>query len=119
MLNQNKAAAAVICILAVVALLIVASFINSMLDAPQYYDSYMLSDNTTAYSPEKVLNPQYLTGMKREVFQFFLDFLPTGQAIELSRQSTPNLWRMPLYSLLIMLVSTVCGVVSFRRKDIK
>ncbi|MEA4964627.1 MAG: ABC transporter permease subunit [Oscillospiraceae bacterium] len=119
MLNQNKATAAVICILLLVALLVLATTINARLDAPQYYDSYVFTDSQGSATSGQEINPQYLTGMKREIYQFFLDFLPTGQAIEISSQSTPHLWQMPLYSLLITVVSTVCGVWCFRKKDLK
>lgn len=119
MLNQNKAIAAVVCILLIFALLIVASMINSKLDAPQYFESYTMTDSLGNASTEKVANPEYLTGTKREAYQFILDFLPTGQAIELSTQTTPHLWQMPLYSLLIVLVTTVGGILYFRKKDLK
>lgn len=119
MLNQNKATAAVVCILMIVALLVMASMINSWLEEPQFYDSCMITDSLGNTSTEKVANPHFLTGTKREVVQFFLDFLPTGQAIELSSQSTPHLWQMPLYSLGITLVSTGFGVLRFRKKDLK
>jgi len=119
MLNQNKATAAVTCILAIVALLVLATMINARLEAPQYYDNYVFTDSLGSTSAGQEVNPQYLTGMKREIYQFFLDFLPTGQAIEISMQSARHLWQMPLYSLLITLVSTVCGVFCFRKKDLK
>ena len=119
MLNQNKAISAVVCILIMVALLLLATMINARLDEPQYYDSYVLSDTMGNTSTEKTLNPQYLTGAKREVYQFFLDFLPTGQAVEISTQTTPHVWRLPLYSLFITFVTTVCGVLCFRKKDLK
>ena len=119
MLNQNKATAAVICILTIVALLVLATMINAKLEAPQYYDNYVFTDSLGSAVSGQVENPQYLTGMKREIYQFFLDFLPTGQAVEISMQSTPHLWLMPLHSLFITLVSTGCGLVCFRKKDLK
>ena len=119
MLNQNKAIAAVICILIIVALLVLATMINARLEAPQFYDNYVFTDSVGSTSAGQEVNPQYLSGMKREVYQFFLDFLPTGQAVEISMQSTPHLWQMPLYSLLIIFVSTGCGLLCFRKKDLK
>lgn len=117
MLNQNKATAAVVCILVIIALLVLASMIKSRLDAPEF--NYILTNSSGYSSQEQVINPGYLTGTKREVFQFFLDFLPTGQAIEISEQATPHLWQMPLYSLVITLVSTAGGMFLFRKKDLK
>ena len=93
--------------------------INAKLEAPQYYDNYVFTDSLGSAVSGQVENPQYLTGMKREIYQFFLDFLPTGQAVEISMQSTPHLWLMPLHSLFITLVSTGCGLVCFRKKDLK
>ena len=119
LLNQNKATAAVICILFIVALLVLATMINARLDAPQYYDNYVFTDSLGNAASGREVNPQYLTGMKREIYQFFFDFLPTGQAIEISSQSAPHLWLMPLYSLFITLVSTVSGLLCFRKKDLK
>jgi ABC-type transport system involved in multi-copper enzyme maturation permease subunit len=119
MLNQNKAVAAVVCILMIVTLLVVASLINSRLNAPEFYNNYTITDSLGNAATKPVRNPDYLTGTKREIYQFFLDFLPTGQAIEISTQSTPHLWQMPLYSLLIVLASTAGGVLCFHKKDLK
>jgi ABC-type transport system involved in multi-copper enzyme maturation permease subunit len=119
MLNQNKATAAVVCILVIVALLVLASMINAELEAPQYFDNYIFTDSLGNAEAGRMINPQYLTGMKREIYQFILDFLPTGQAVELSSQSAPHLWLMPLYSLILGLVSTACGLLCFRKKDLK
>ena len=34
---------------------------------------------------EDVPNPSYLRGTEREVYQFFNDFLPTGQAVNITQ----------------------------------
>lgn len=119
MLNQNKASAAVLCILMVIALLVLSSAINARLDAPEYFEGYTMTDSSGQVTSQKMLNPQYLTGTQREVHQFFLDFLPTGQAIEIATLSTPHLYLMPLYSVFITIASTACGVLCFRKKDLK
>ncbi len=119
MLNQNKAAAAVICILLVITLLVLSSAINARLEAPEFYDGYVLTDSVGNASTHNIPNPQYLTGAKRDVYQFFLDFLPTGQAIEIATQSTPHPIAMPLYSLFIALAASASGMLFFRKKDLK
>lgn len=119
MLNQSKATSAVICIIMIVAMLVVASLINSKLDAPQFYDSYSISDSVSDSSTEKVVNPDYLTGTKREIYQFMLDFLPSGQSIEISSYKTPHLWQMSAYSFFIAVSSTAAGMFCFRKKDLK
>lgn len=53
------------------------------------------------------------------VWRLLLDTLPTGQYYQISRLDTPNLWRMPLLSLLVAVVSTGAGLAFFERKDLK
>lgn len=52
-------------------------------------------------------------------WHLLMDILPTGQAIQVSRLDTPNLWRMPLMSLLVIAASTGVGLAVFRRKDLR
>ena len=81
MLYSNKAAVAVISILFVVVLFLLATYINSSLDAPQYFDGYILdSDGNLESKP--ILNPKYLSGLQRSLYEFLYDFLPTGQSVQ-------------------------------------
>ena len=52
-------------------------------------------------------------------WHLLMDILPTGQAIQVSRLDTPNLWRMPLMSLAVIAVSTGLGLAVFRKKDLR
>lgn len=118
MLNRNKATSAVVCILLFVSMLVVASLIKSKLDAPEFYEGYVFTDTLGNSETEQIRNTQYLEGTKRAVYQFFLDFLPTGQAIEISVQEILHMWLLPIYSLFILIVTTISGVLIFRKKDI-
>lgn len=63
-------------------------------------------------------NPKYLTEGKRAVYQFVLDFLPTGQATQYMLITDKTAW-MSLYSGLIVLLTAGGGLAYFRRKDIR
>lgn len=52
-------------------------------------------------------------------WHLLMDILPTGQYLQVSRLDTPNLWRMPLFSLIVIAVSTGIGLTVFRRKDLR
>lgn len=120
MLNQNKAVTAVISILGVVVLFFVAIHINSALDAPEFYDNYVITDSSGIPDVvQQVVNPAYLRGTVRTVYQFLLDFIPTGQAVQFAAQKAVHLWQMPLYSLLIIILTTGGGLAFFRKKDVK
>lgn len=116
MICGNKAAAAIINVFLVTAFLLLGFYVKARLEAPQYMDSW-LGGTGTDYP-----NPQYLTGMMRKIFEFLLEFLPGGQLIQyinMEVEHAAGLWRMPLYSALIIAGSTAVGALIFKRKNIK
>lgn len=119
MLCQNKAVAAVINIMGVVVLFIYVSWIYSSLIAPEFYENVLITDTLGNVSQDLTPNPFYLRGTARIVYQFFLDFLPTGQAMQISGMSALHLWQMPVYSLIITVLTTASGLFFFRKKDLK
>ena len=52
-------------------------------------------------------------------WHLLVDVLPTGQYLQVSRLDTPNLWRMPLFSLAVIACTTAAGLLLFRRKYLK
>lgn len=119
MLLSNKATCAVICVLCGVVILFVGVYIKSRLGEPQYYDGYVYSDSTGTTVQERCENTNYLSGVKRDVYQFMLDFLPSGQAFEIVYWNVATPVRLLLYSLIIVVLSTGVGYGIFRRKDVK
>ena len=126
MSNQNKAIVAVICILSFFLLFFLAAYIDKRLTAPEFYNAYTFTDNAGNMVSESMPtpdysmpNPDYLDGTLRDIYTFFYDFLPTGQAMQLSNMSATHLWQMPLYSLLITIAATLGGMLYFRKKDLK
>lgn len=119
-LCQSKAGASVLCILLILVLLFAASYISNRLTAPEMDTEYALNEagEVVAMPPEP--NPQYLRGNARLVYEFLLDFLPTGQAVQIAMLGgVAHTWQAALYSLAIVLASTLVGLVIFRKKDIK
>lgn len=64
-------------------------------------------------------NPRYLTGLKREICQFIMDFLPTGQCIQMEEAVVIHPIRMILSSAGIVLITTLGGIIAFEKKDLK
>lgn len=130
MVNQNKTISAIITIVGVFALMLAASMILSKLTEPEFYNSFsmpnasgasdsIIYDSTSDASAGITPNPGYLRGSERSFYEFLLDFLPSGQAMQYSSMTAVHLWQMPLYSLIIIFLSTGIGAVAFRRKDVK
>lgn len=119
MLCQNKATTATVCILGVFLLLFLGVYIHARLEEPEYYETYYLEaeeaiEENTSLTP----NPNYISGTKRQVYEFLHDFLPGNQAVQLSSLSAVHLWKMSFYSLLIAVAATGTGIYIFYRENI-
>lgn len=120
MLISTRSIGVVISILLAIFLTFFAVYCNSSLHEPAYFDSYSYSDSSgnTIHESESP-NPHYLSGTKREIYQFIYDFQPMGQSLQLTTLEMTNLNRLPLYSIAIILLTTGGGLIFFRKKDIK
>ena len=64
-------------------------------------------------------NPYYLSGIRRSVYEFLVDFLPAGQADSLQNILLDHPVRMLLSSVFITAAATFGGIKLFERKDLK
>lgn len=119
MICSNKTAVAVISILGVVLLLTAATWIQSRLNLPEFYNGYSLTESGQIMEPELIPNPHYLKGAKRKAYQFIIDFLPTGQSLQYCSMMAVHPLQMPLYSLFIAFISSITGIMIFKQKDLQ
>lgn len=122
LLCQNKALTAVVNILAACFLLVISIYIMNKLSEPEVYPGYsVMTDSGEVEVLENEPNPDYLRGTEREIYQFFNDFIPTGQAVNITQAGgmaqSPGL--LAAYSASIIIVSTGVGMFVFKKKDIK
>lgn len=101
MLCQNKSHTTAGCILLTFALLFAGVYISSTLEEPEQR------------------NPYYITGMKRQVYEFLQDLTPGGQVIQISEMGVKKPAMLAIYDGLILLLVTGFGLVFFRREDLK
>ncbi len=71
------------------------------------------------FALETVKNPHYVSGLRREIYQFFLDFLPSGQVMQIGSRTALHPYLMGVYSMIIIVVSNLAGMFFFEKKDIK
>lgn len=121
MLNQNKAVVAIVTILSILLFLIIALYVEGRLSEPEFYDGMIYSNEAGQIVQEPAMpNPNYISSPSVRAFlKFFYDFLPGGQARQFANAAALHPGSMALYSLLIAAVSTLAGIIAFRRKDIK
>ena len=122
MLIQSRAVVAVGAMLLAIGLMMGGMAIYQMLCAPAFLSGPATVVNGVPMpSPEPVPNPKYLTGVKRAFFQFLHDFLPGGQAVTIGMtgELPESVWRLPVFSALLTLLSTLGGAWGFCRRDLK
>lgn len=118
MLISSKSGSTAICLIFVCVLFLVGMILQSALSEPEIRESYMmLSVDGQLIVGDPEPNPYYISGLKRKVYQFLFDFIPMGQAIHVADLSFA--WYYSVYSLILVAITTVPGLLLFRRKDIK
>lgn len=118
MLVSSKSSGTVVTIVSVIALIIGCALIKQFLDQPNMIYDVAMTDN--GFVPlEPYPNPMYVSGTARDLLTTLLDILPGGQAIQLEMRSLHEPKFMPLWSLGVMTIVTVAGLMLFRKKDLK
>lgn len=118
MLSAGRAHTVVISMLLILGLLLLAGMIYNALGQPETISDVILTADGVDMS-EPMPNPNYVSGKMRDIYEFLLDFLPTGQGLKLWLLEMNHPVRMLTSSVVITLVTTAGGIAVFRRKDIK
>lgn len=128
-LSSNKAHTAVLCILTALVLMFIGIYLYQALQQPEMISQLIGTREDVEvsiegaggmdFAMETVKNPHYVSGLRREIYQFLLDFLPSGQAMQIGSRVTLHPYLLGVYSLIIIVVSNLAGIFFFEKKDIK
>ncbi len=118
MLSANKAVTVAVSIFVFLGLLILASMIYNGLQQPELASGVEITQGGMQMS-EPQPNPAYISGAKRAIYEFMMDFLPTGQGILMWQLEIAHPLRMMLSSVLLVVVPTLGGIAVFKRKNLK
>lgn len=120
MLIQSKAIAAVLAVVIAFMFILISSMIKSGLNEPEYYEAYVYQDeNGELVEVPEELNPNYLKGTKRKVYEIEYDLIPSCQLSRCAQQTDKLGVCLPIYSAAIILVASAIGIIAFYKKDIK
>ncbi len=118
MLSANRAVTAVLAIVLGLVLIISASIMYNSLAQPEMTsDMAMTLDGIKMLEPKP--NPFYIGGTRRRIYEFLLQFLPAGQGILIANNEITVPVLNLVCSCIITVFFNVCGVLVFRKKDIK
>ena len=120
---QNRTVAAVtVLILAIALMMWVTVPMREALEAPQYVDEYVFSEEVNDFVPtgNTVESPAYVGGPARVALEFLYNFLPSGQEEQASPYNkTADMADLPFWGLAFIAVTTVGGAWIFRKKELK
>ena len=121
MLIHNRSIGGVTAMLVAMAMLIGAMTVYARLNEPEFIeDTFQMSVDGEIVPGDPIPNPQFLTGVKRDVYQHILNLIPTGQMLRFgSLEYSADLLYLPLYAVIVAVICTGIGLMIFRRKDIK
>ena len=117
-LSSNKAASAVIAILLMFLLIVMASSIYNALCEPEFVSFGVYTENGVEIGDAEP-NPAYVSGVMREIYEFAVNVLPSGQGILLANEEFDHPVLSICASACIMLLTTVVGTAAFKRKNLK
>ncbi len=121
---QSKSVASVSCVLFVIIMMFISLNIFTKLSAPEYVDvaENVITDYNTGEAEityEKEKNPQYLTGVKRQVYCTLGEILPFYQIYQFGMNDISHCGRIIVYDCLIVLLTTEAGIIILRKKNLK
>jgi len=117
MLSTNKAVTVVISLLIFWGLVLFSNMIYNSLEEPEMTSGIVITANGMDIS-EPTPNPNYISGVTREIYNFIIDFLPTGQGLRMWLLEISHPVRMLVSSVIITLFTTLGGVFVFKRKNL-
>lgn len=119
MLSTNKAITAVAAILLAFILMVAASAFYNALSEPEFTRDFIsISADGNVVFGDEIPNPAYVSGIKRKICEFLVIFLPTGQGILMANQEIHFPIEI-LYSTIVTVAVNICGIFTFRKKDLK
>lgn len=121
MQSTNKAITVAFSVLLFFGLLFFASMTYTALNEPEMTSGIQITANGMEMS-EPTPNPNYVSGVTKTIYEFIIDFLPTGQGIQMWQLEIANaarIVRMLLSSVAITVLTTLVGIFIFKRKNLK
>lgn len=116
MLTTVLPKSAIICFIIAIGLFIYSASVWSELQEPPTYVDYEMTVDGSLRAGDEVENPGYVSGTKRQIYEFLMRVLPTGQGLMLAEgYENPG---MLVYSAAWCIVMGATGVLLFRRKDL-
>ena len=120
MIVANRAVAATLCIVLAFGLYFLGQFLTIGLSQPELLQGGLIwGPDGTFQMADPAPNPSYISGFKRQVYQFLYELTPGGQCFQIANMGAETPWHLPVYAGLFTALTTGIGLAIFQRKDVK
>lgn len=122
MMIKTKSTGAIAAMLIAMVMIIGSITIQSMLSAPEMTENtFEMNIGGEIVKGEPIPNPRYLTGIKRDIYQFVLDVLPSGQMLQFTEKDVvpENTEYFVIYDLIVSGILSAVGCFLFNKKDLQ
>jgi len=119
MLVTNVPIAVVLSVIVALVMVFLSSAIYQMLCQAEFTREFVkMSESGAEYGPE-IPNPAYVSGIRRKIFAFLGEFLPSGQSILAANGELTKPFVNIAYSVLLSIAVNAVGIFTFKKKDLK
>ena len=119
---QSKSAGAVISLIMSITVMITGASVMQKLNEPEFLTKDIIMNyNGDIEKDTQKINPAYIDGTERKIFETAADIIPSSQTMQLAEGAfyPENMKHFPMYSFIVITLCTIFGMIDFRRKDLK
>ena len=110
--------ATVISIITFIIMFIVEASVGYIANQPKYTTNSYYEDGKE-YIVSQEINPNYPGDEKVKIAKTIYLIIPQGQASKIANMDTEVIYKMPIYSLIIISIINIGGIYLFSKKELK
>ena len=110
--------ATVISIITFIIMFIVEAYVGYIANQPKYTTNSYYEDGKE-YIVSQEINPNYPGDEKVKIAKTIYLIIPQGQASKIANMDTEVIYKMPIYSLIIISIINIGGIYLFSKKELK
>lgn len=118
MLCSEVVVSILMCIIVFIAMFVIEASVGYIANFPKYSTHSYLEDGIE-YIISQEPNPNYPGDEKVNLAKKIYLFNPQGQAIKITNMDTEVIYKMPIYSVVLIVIINTVGIYVFSKKDLK
>lgn len=117
-LAESRNSAVLVCLGAVAAMVVIGMLLYDRFAEPELLSgwTWMMEDPTVRWHPA---NARYVGGIYRILLELAICLTPGGQGVILCEEGVEHLAFLPLCSVFVIIISSLIGIHSFKKKNLK